>query len=137
MVSSVPTVYLDECVPLKVQRELRRRGLRVKLARDVLPPGTDDATHLKICADKGWILITFNLKDFQRLHWLWTNLHTWSLLNTKHGGILSPAEQPPMPEEWAEVVAEHILQRRHELPGTMWRWRLSSKKWERVPFKLP
>lgn len=43
--ATLPTVYLDEDVPLQVSNFLRKKGIVVQLAKDVMPLGTEDPIH--------------------------------------------------------------------------------------------
>jgi len=133
-----PPVYLDEDVPVRLSNELRDLGIPVQLAKDVLKPGTDDATHLKQCADDAFVMITLNRKDFRRLHWLWMSLNSWNVLNRVHAGILTVWEQAPaLPDEWAPAISELLRREANNLPGRMWMWNQSKNEWTLQPLTLP
>ena len=137
---SIPkTVYLDEDVPLQLFDLLSAEGIQVQLAKDTLPLGTDDATHLKQCADNALIMVTQNRKDFQRLHWLWSTLLSWNVVDKPHAGILTIVGQqtPVLPQEWAPPIVNLILNRSSPILGAMFMWRPSTREWETLPLQLP
>jgi hypothetical protein len=125
----LPTVYVDENVPDQLVHRLRALGIQTTLARDIMPPATPDADHLKCCADNSWVLITLDQRDFQRLHWLWVNLHSWQVLSIPHAGIISAIQGPPLPDEWAPSIAALVRDHAASLTGAMWVWNHGRKEW--------
>jgi len=126
-------VYLDDDVPDEVGIVLAGRGVQAHLPGESGTAGAPDPVHLKTCADHGWTLITFNRRDFRRLHWLWEALRAWGVIAQSHAGILTAHEQRPAPE-WAAAIADILQQER--LEGKMFQWRPSTRAWDPEPVRF-
>lgn len=63
-----PRAYADENFDARVIEALRRRGFDVLTARDVGMLGADDQAQLTYAAATGRVLLTFDRRDFRRLH---------------------------------------------------------------------
>jgi hypothetical protein len=61
-------LYADENFDLGVVVELRRRGHDVRTVQEAGAQGRDDATVLADASAEGRAVLTFNRKDFFRLH---------------------------------------------------------------------
>ncbi|MCX6023213.1 MAG: DUF5615 family PIN-like protein [Chloroflexi bacterium] len=123
--------FCDEDVPTDVVLYLRDRGHQVALAREMGTGGESDALQLQMCANRKWVLITQNRRDFRRLHALWMTLGLWDVLTRDHGGILTIYEQEQRaPEIWAEALDEMLQQEEISLQGKMFLWRRSTRLWE-------
>ena len=100
-------LYLDNDVSLELAPLLSSAGHRVTTTRDLgLFRATDDA-QLLTAARNGWILVTYNRRDFVLLHDAWL---TWpaafGLVLPAHPGIL--ALDPASPETLARAVADFV-----------------------------
>jgi len=56
-----PTFYADEHIPDDLINQMRAHGLRVRTARDCRMQGRTDEHHAKLCASRGWVLVTRDL----------------------------------------------------------------------------
>lgn len=126
--SGTRTLYLDEHVP-PMRNLLAPHGIEVIRAQDVATPGSDDASHLKRCADNGWVLVTFDFQDYLRLHSLWNALVSFGVLPHQHSGILTPVGQPPLPDEWARAIGGLVAEQGINLTGMFWRWNPTTNVW--------
>jgi hypothetical protein len=129
---AAPPLYLDEDVPHLLRDRLGALGFNVRLAVEVLGPATEDSKHLKTCADNSWAIITLNRGDFQRLHRYWRVLHSWELLTTLHGGIISVSGNPPLADEWASQIAQLVSNTGKALVGSMRVWDLERREWDLI-----
>lgn len=77
--------------------------MHVIVASDVAR-GASDADQLWHAAQRGATLVTYNIKDFVRLHRWWKTLQSWRLLTQRHGGILAAPNTLPIEVFGAEVA---------------------------------
>lgn len=133
---AIEQLYFDENMDGELGVILRGMGFTVHTVGEVGSRSEDDSTHLRISTERGWVLITQNRRDFRRLHWLWTTLHKWGVLQEEHGGILTIYQQRrDLYYEWAAAIQE-FLQPRDTLRSEMHMWRPSQDAWEKEPVKL-
>ena len=87
-----PDYYLDEDVTEALAIPLRGRGNQVTTTTAAGRKGTRDHEQLWFAAQRGWILITVNCRDFESLHGAWS---LWGVPRSHAGIILlhHPAEQ--------------------------------------------
>ena len=129
-------LYFDENMPREMEGILHSMGYTVHTVDDTNSRSEDDSTHLQISTEQGWVLITQNRKDFRRLHWLWTTLYKWNVLQEEHGGILTIyRERHELFNEWAAAIHQ-FLQMRNAMDGEMHMWRPSLSEWERDPVRF-
>ncbi|MDE2687506.1 MAG: DUF5615 family PIN-like protein [Chloroflexota bacterium] len=130
-------LYFDENMPREMEGILRGMGYTVHTVYEVGTSSEDDATHLRLSAERDWVLVTQDRRDFRRLHWLWTALYKWGVLHEEHGGILTIYQTrlstPYL--DWAAAIHD-FLQPRDTLRGEMRMWRPSQGRWEEEPVKL-
>ncbi len=119
------TLYLDEDLANFVQ-PLQDGGHQVELARDV-GPGRSDAWHLTTASKRQRILITFDLRDYQYLHRLWTSLRIFGLNSRKHFGILTATGQLE-PNAWVPAI-DSLLRTDQPTAERMWIWSPSRERW--------
>ena len=133
----VEHLYFDENMPQEMEHVLRRMGYTVHTVYEVGASSEDDSTHLRLSAERGWVLITQDRRDFRRLHWLWTSLYKWGVLHEEHGGILTmyQTRRSGPYSDWAMAIHE-FLQPRDTLRGEMYMWRPSQSRWDEEPVKL-
>ena len=80
--------YLDEDAPEDLARLLAVRGHFAVTTRAEGRKGVSDERQLWHAAERGWIIVTMNRRDYRLLHgaWLlWT--HEWRI-QSPHAGIL-------------------------------------------------
>lgn len=82
-------VYLDECVPHMLAEALHERGFFVASAAEVGNAGLNDSQQLSYAADRGWVLVTHNRNDFQRLN------IAFRRDGIPHSGIIVLPDSPP------------------------------------------
>ena len=72
---SPPRLYLDEDVHKRLAQALRLRSFDALSAHEAGYWGLSDQEQLAYAAAGGWVLFTFNVRDYVRLHveWLQTN----------------------------------------------------------------
>ena len=78
----VPSIYFDECVDHGLLIRLRQRGYIVTTAQEEGIIGVSDAEQLAYATHHGWVIVSTDTGDFQRLH----SLCQRDAL--PHGGIL-------------------------------------------------
>jgi hypothetical protein len=103
--------YTDENVTLKLAGFLRQRGHACATTHEERRLSAPDPHQLLYAANRGWMLITHNRRDFALLHdaWLlWSN--DWGVA-PQHAGILN-LEPLDDADEMARVVHELV-----SLPG--------------------
>ncbi len=60
--------YLDENIPIAVAAALQNRGVDALTAHEAGMLGSDDAAQLRFATVQSRVLVTFNKRDFVRLH---------------------------------------------------------------------
>ena len=81
-------LYIDEdAMDNDLVTALRSRGLTVATALDARLVGEDDERQLVFAAANHYILFTFNVSDFYRLH------TTWIEAGREHSGIILAPQQ--------------------------------------------
>ena len=73
--------YLDEDVDVDLVTAVRNKGYEAYSVRDVGRRTLSDSEQLKFAADRNWMLVTHNVKDFERLH------REWIKGGNNHAGI--------------------------------------------------
>ena len=75
--------YLDDDTGMpSLTRQGNQRGLHVVRSDDVGMRGATDDKHLEFAAREGLMLVTCNLRDFQKLH------TDWVAAGRRHSGIM-------------------------------------------------
>ena len=82
--------YLDHNVDPKLAADLRRHGFTATCARDVGNERATDDEHLRWAAERGLVVISFDVKDFPVL------ANRWLDEGRTHAGIIlvTPSEIP-------------------------------------------
>ncbi len=127
---AINEVWLDENVPVLVSEMLASGGFAAHSAEEIGTRSLSDAVQLRECLTRGWVLITGNRRDFQRLHAMWTTLHIWGVLERPHAGIVTVYETDRFsPSDWA-IAIQDLLRQTPSLEGLMYIWRPSTGEWE-------
>ena len=120
-------LYIDEqlgdfVLPLTAQ------GHDVVFAGDVGRAGRTDTWHFREAIDLQRVILTFNRRDFEYLHKLWTSLHILKVIETRHAGILTAAPTKAFkPRDWLPIVQERLS---GEIPaGRLYRWLPGGGEW--------
>ena len=79
-------LYLDEMVPTDLSRVLRQYGYDVVTAQEAGMLGKTDVEHLEYASAQGRAILTFNIKDFAKLH------KSWHKEDKHHAGIIVSPE---------------------------------------------
>jgi predicted nuclease of predicted toxin-antitoxin system len=79
-------LYLDEMVPTDLSRVLRQYGYDVVTAQETGMLGKTDVEHLEYASAQGRAILTFNIKDFAKLH------KSWHKEDKHHAGIIVSPE---------------------------------------------
>lgn len=82
-------VYLDEDVHPFIADALRLRGREALTTQEAGRRGEADLDQLRFAAARGFVLVTYNVQDFPRLH--------YELLarGEKHAGIIVATQEDP------------------------------------------
>jgi len=121
-------VYVDEQLGHFVS-PLTKAGHDVVFAGDTGRAGRTDAWHFRESVDDARALITFNRRDFEYLHRLWTSLVTLRVVERDHTGILTSAPTKTFtPGEWLPIVLDR-LERVAIRPGRLVRWIPATQEW--------
>lgn len=79
-------LYLDEVIPVALAEVLNQYGYDIITAKEADMLGKDDNEQLEFASSRGRVILTFNIKDFTKLHKEW-------LANGKsHSGIIVSPE---------------------------------------------
>ena len=65
------SIYLDDCAfSYRLRQVLLDAGYTVIIPADIDPPltGADDELHFAHIRAAGWVILTYNPKDFRKLH---------------------------------------------------------------------
>jgi hypothetical protein len=65
---TVPPVYLDECLDLRLAPALRTRGASVLTAPEAGMMGASDDAQFRFARDQDRLIISYNRRHFRRLH---------------------------------------------------------------------
>lgn len=79
-------LYLDEMIPPHLARVLRQYGYDVVTAQEVGRLGKSDVEQLQYATIQGRAVLTFNIRDFTKLH------QGWHEEGKPHGGIIVSPE---------------------------------------------
>ncbi|MEX2226396.1 MAG: DUF5615 family PIN-like protein [Dehalococcoidia bacterium] len=122
-------LYIDENVG-NFASPLRAQGLDVlSVVEDSNRRSRTDAWHFREAVDQRRILITFNRRDFDYLHKLWTTLHALRLVDEPHPGILTATPARNLtPETWLPNLIDRLGS--DVIPGRLLRWNPGSGKWQ-------
>ncbi len=85
-----PSVYLDECVDIKLAEALHRRGFTVVTTLAASMLGATDEDQLLYAGAHGLILVTHNRRHFRRLHRLFQDD------GRSHGGMILLSRTTPL-----------------------------------------
>jgi len=82
-------LYLDEDVEVFLADAIRRRGYEATTARDCGNLGISDAAQIVLAYQSGFVVLTYNVHDFPRLHYeiLSRNQH--------HSGLIIARKESP------------------------------------------
>lgn len=121
-------LYVDEQLGDFVS-PLTDAGHDVIFAGDVGRGGRTDTWHFREAIDTQRVLLTFNRRDFEYLHKLWTTLHVLGVITTRHAGILTSAPTKTFkPRDWLPVVIDRLSSA--AVPrGRLYRWLPRSAEW--------
>jgi hypothetical protein len=126
-------LYLDENMSLLLEVLLRLRGHAVFSTFSEGRTGAPDPHQLLFAAERGWVLITHNRRDYRLLHdaWhLWS--HAWDTVQ-RHGGVLVLDQTPGQPvEEMAELIHALVHDATASLSNRLYDWRQVTG-WKRFP----
>ncbi|MDQ3703174.1 MAG: DUF5615 family PIN-like protein [Chloroflexota bacterium] len=129
--------YLDHNVVAEAAVRLRALGHGARTAADIGLERARDHGHFLEAAQRGWILVTYNWKDFRLLHDAWREWPpAWGIDPApQHAGILViPAPDRPRGRWLAAEAAERLaafVAEASPLTNTLHRW-FSGAGW--VPF---
>ena len=92
----MPSLYGDHNVSRYLARLLREHGHTATNARELGLERATDGAHLLLAAERGWLLLTHNERDFVLLHDAWLRWsRSWGIA-PQHAGILVL----PQREDW-------------------------------------
>jgi predicted nuclease of predicted toxin-antitoxin system len=86
----VPAIYLDECVHLALVQALQQRGFVATAAAREGLTRLDDEQQLAHATAQDWLLLTYNRKDFERLH------RAYQRSGRPHSGIMVLQQRPSL-----------------------------------------
>jgi Domain of unknown function (DUF5615) len=93
----VAEFYLDHNVAAATAGFLRALGHGARTAQDVGLPAAADHRQLLEAARRGWVLVTYNAKDFRLLHDAWCEWPpAWGIAAPpQHAGVLVVPQPDP------------------------------------------
>lgn len=123
-------IYLDEDVA-NLASGLRELGHDVvSVAEDALRLSRTDAWHFREALQQRRTLVTWNRRDFQYLHRLWTTLNVLRVNDASHAGILTAdAAGSYERAEWIPTV-HRKLESSDPLIARMWVWLQKADAWQ-------
>jgi len=126
-------LFTDENMALALELALRDLGHLMFSTYDEGRAGAPDPHQLLYAAERGWVLITHNRRDFRLLHdaWLlWSR--SWGVRPT-HAGILVLEQVPGMPiEDLGRLVHDLVTDPKRSLATALYNWRPATG-WVRFP----
>ena len=122
-------LYVDEDVA-HLAGDLRGLGHDViSVVEDESRRSKTDAWHFREAVSGGRVLITWNRRDFQYIHRLWTTLETLRQVGQRHPGVLTAdAVRDYRREDWIPTVHDK-LSSPDPLAGRLWVWVSSENRW--------
>ncbi len=93
-------IYIDEdAVHRALVLALRSRDVPVLTALEAARTEVDDERHLVFATERGYVLYTYNVSDFYRLHTEWINT------GREHAGIiLAPQQRYSVGEQLRRIL---------------------------------
>lgn len=85
-----PSVYLDECVDVKLAEALQRRGFLAVTTLAAGMVGATDEAQLLYATAHDLLIVTHNRRHFRRLH------HLFQADGRSHGGIILLSRATPL-----------------------------------------
>jgi len=90
-----------------------------------------DAEQLRYAATNGFVLATYDIGDFKRLHLWWNTLYVWGIITKPHGGILA-GKGNLLAKDWADALFDflnrsprrNLQNQRYTHSGNPARWNL-------------
>lgn len=121
-------VYLDEQLG-NFTEELKRHGHDVVFGGEDARSGRSDAWHFREAIAGRRTIITFNRRDFEYLHTLWTTLRTMNVVDTMHAGVLTAGPNAEFqPVDWLPLVIAR-LDNEEPLDGRLFRYVAGIGEW--------
>jgi hypothetical protein len=112
-------VYLDSDVSYRITEPLQNAGHHVTTAQDIGLKQATDELHLLTAVERGSILITCNVHDYELLHAAWLRWgHKWGITMPHPGILLLPHRRPA---ELARALIE-LLAAGDPRPNELWQW---------------
>jgi predicted nuclease of predicted toxin-antitoxin system len=96
--------YFDQNVSHQIVTLLRASGHQVTTAYDIGLDRAEDDEHFLVAAQRGWTLVTTNIKDFRLLHYAWRRWFAAHGVSAEHHGVLIVPQRQP-----AERIVQAIL----------------------------
>jgi Domain of unknown function (DUF5615) len=125
--------YVDESMALRLEGLLRSRGHLVSSTYGEGRLGAPDPHQLLFAAQRGWVLVTHNRRDYRLLHHAW---HHWSYAwgtTQRHARVLAHDQVPGQPvEELAALIHGLVVDPDVSLPNALFDWRRATG-WRRFP----
>ena len=112
--------YADRDIRRDVRLRLREIGHVVTTTDDLRLDRATDDVQLLTAAERGWILLTYNERDYVLLHGAW---HRWSAawgVAPQHAGIIIPKQEWSMERATTEVG--RLLESGAEFTNALYRW---------------
>lgn len=127
-------LYLDEHLGGFLD-EVRNQGHDAIAATEEGRRGRTDSWHFQEALQASRIILTWNKRDFEYLHRLWTTLRILGLVASDHSGILTKEAPRTLSEvDWlAEVMRK--LQTSDVLDGRMLVFHQHTRRWEEDKWK--
>jgi hypothetical protein len=113
-------LYADRNIRRDIRLRLRALGHVVTSTEDLRLDRATDDVQLLTAAERGWILLTYNERDYVLLHDAW---HRWSAawgVAPQHAGIIVPRQQWPEAHATAEV--DRLLQTEASFTNALYLW---------------
>ncbi|MDP9364283.1 MAG: DUF5615 family PIN-like protein [Chloroflexota bacterium] len=125
-----PDLYTDHNVSLRLTDRLRTRGFAVTTTRDLGLERATDAQQVLVAAERGWLLLTHNERDYVLLFDAWRRWsEAWRVFPRHAGIVVLPQREPAVTEAlFLALVAETP-----DFVGSLYRWH-SGRGWSRFEY---
>ncbi len=114
-----PDLYTDHNVSLRLADRLRARGFHLTTTRELGLERAKDSKQLLVAAQRGWLLLTHNERDFVLLFDAWRRWADAWAVGPRHAGIVVlPQLEPPI----AETMLLALFAQSPAFTDSLFRW---------------
>lgn len=125
-----PDLYTDHNVSLRFGERLGARGFAVTTTRNLGLERAKDAKQFLTAAERGWLLLTHNERDFVLLVDAWRRWSDAWGLSPRHAGIVVLPQRDPLA---TEVLFLAFVDQVSDLADSLFRW-APADGWTRLAY---